>query len=272
MTKDEVIHFLQTANTARKGSFGEFVFAHVGRAYWGQIVSVHRDNVDFLLDGQPADVKTTAVGILIDEAPLVLKDTAPGVLCAIVDFSSAGARISLAGRILSRLDWGTVVIMYEQWHKRMKKQYPRRDISTAGGPTLAENDRQLADIKAKVRRIFLEHNLPHQERGNPRLRIIKRTVQSGFGKESPHNLLPKHWFEKDWTVFLDFRNRRIAEDNLNRIYAFPNAIGVSFPLLEKSNLHLPKIDCSKIPVDFIFTGLDDLRERLGCASASVKEK
>jgi hypothetical protein len=135
---------------------------------------------------------------------------------------------------------------------------------------VAERERQLAALHDDIRAGFREHGLPYLPHGQPRLRIIYRTVQRGFGAESPSNLLSAQAGPGDWTVFLDFHDARLTADNLHRVYAFPDAVGrQSFPLLARPHLHRPKVDLAQIPARFVFRSLDDLWTRLSGAALSA---
>jgi hypothetical protein len=89
-------------------------------------------------------------------------------------------------------------------------------------------------------------------------RVIYRTIQKGFGKESPDNLAPKLISPENITVYIDFRDKRISLDNINRVIAFPDERSKKFPTIKKPSLHLEKIDVDALDQIYKFTDIEDL--------------
>ena len=89
-----------------------------------------------------------------------------------------------------------------------------------------------------------------------RVRIIYRTTAKSFGSESPDNLLPKKFNVNSVTVFLNFKNFDLNENNLEEVIAFKDLEAKSFTLIPHPKLHKAKIDISKIPPKYRFTNID----------------
>lgn len=91
-------------------------------------------------------------------------------------------------------------------------------------------------------------------------RIIYRTSQERFGRESPDNLKPKVIRPNGITIFINF-NQNIAEESIINIYAFPDTRSHELPVLppDQVHLHKEKVNLNKISRKFVFSGMEDLK-------------
>ena len=74
------------------------------------------------------------------------------------------------------------------------------------------------------------------------------------------------------TVYLDFVDQRLTEDNIRRIIAFPDTAATSFALLGTTRLHRPKVDLRSIPARFIFANLSELFTHWERITASISDE
>ena len=106
-------------------------------------------------------------------------------------------------------------------------------------------------MKNSIQKIFSEKNY--------NARVIHRTTQDAFGKESPDNLLPKKLLKCNVTVFVNFKNHIISEDNVKEIFAFRDIDGKKFKKIKKPHLHKKKVDLDLIDSKFKFKSISDLK-------------
>ena len=106
-------------------------------------------------------------------------------------------------------------------------------------------------MKNSIQKIFSEKNY--------NARVIHRTTQDAFGKESPDNLLPKKLLKYNVTVFVNFKNHIISEDNVKEIFAFRDIDGKKFKKIKKPHLHKKKVDLDLIDSKFKFKSISDLK-------------
>ena len=88
-------------------------------------------------------------------------------------------------------------------------------------------------------------------------RIIYRTCQQDFGKESPGNFIPIHRDPKRVTIFISF-NGKIDISNVLKVYALQETELLNPPTLKKSRLNTPKVDLDRLEQKFVFNDLDNL--------------
>ena len=239
---------LLALNNAQRGSFGEFIFAAVAANAKGwRVVRQHRQRVDFLVNSIGVDVKTSVRG-LKRPAGLVLNfagTRVDGVSYAMVEFVPDGARVSLEAAVLGDLSWDDVQQLWIEW----KDQGRHRKGGGAPNP----NAEVLRALRTELTAFFQSVGL--------RPRILYRTCQAEFGREAPANLRPSAHQADRVTVYLDFRDQRIDRDNIRRIVAFPDGRNEELPKLAKTRLHLAKVDLERLPPEFLFAGIDDLKAR-----------
>lgn len=131
---------------------------------------------------------------------------------------------------------------WESWQSRNKTQLK---------PAIKSNTILFTPIKTVITDHFrINYSL--------NARVIYRTVQKGFGKESPDNLAPKNVDTRNITVFVDFNDQNISLDNINRIIAFPDTHAQSFPEIPNPKLHKRKIDIDALSSIYKFSDVDEL--------------
>jgi hypothetical protein len=241
---------LRAANNAQRGSFGEFLFAGLARELDAGARATRRNRTDFVYGDLPIDVKTTIRDIGQSLRPLTpyRGSRVKGTSYAQVEFGSEGARVSLEADVLQMITWPDLATAWRKWGK----EKPPRSVGDLG------------PLRARVAACFRELGL--------RVRVIYRTTQAAFGKESPANLVPTRPDPARITVFLDFARAPLTEDNILRIIAFPDAAGKSLPLLERPHLHRPKVDLSRLPARFVFSSLSELFRQAKCLKEALKDE
>ena len=240
--------FVAHANSPQFGSYGEALFAVACRQRGWQVEPVHAGRVDFLVNGEKIDVKSTK------RLRVKFPNLAEGVRCGIVEFGPLGARIALEGLQLASLSWDEQLSIFDAW--RSGRLGNRHTVRNGAGGRKFPNE-----IRQRVRDIFVKARAPEPY-------MLYRTIM--FDKESPHNLLPsqrKPAHRKGWTVFMVFNRAPAANDTLDRIIAFPDSVDPSLPRLEKIRTggHIPfvlKADVNKIPTEYQFAGFAALEAGL----------
>ena len=116
--------------------------------------------------------------------------------------------------------------------------------------TTLESFERIKLIINKIQKFFSKNNY--------NARVIYRTTQDAFGKESPDNLLPKKLLKYNVTVFINFKNHIISEDNVKEIFAFRDIDASKFKFIKKPHLHQNKVDLDLIDSKFKFKSIYDL--------------
>jgi hypothetical protein len=233
---------LRSLNNAQRGSFGEFLFSVVATRRLGEKVqAVRRNRTDFLVGKIPVDVKTT-----IRDLDRALPSLRPyrgrrteAISYAQVEFSAEGARVSLELNELDVVPWPAVIDAWQQWKDQSRTIPASPKEGTGIGP-----------IRLLVQEHFAKLGF--------RARVIYRTIQGQFRNESPANLLPRTIEDDRITVFLDFIDHRLVEDNIRRVIMFPDVVASTLPFITQTRLHRPKVDLSQIPGHFVFASLVNL--------------
>ena len=248
MEDDALRMFVEKANCPQLGSYGEALFASACRERGLQVEPVHAGRVDFLVNGEKIDVKSTT------RPGVKARNLAEGVRCGIVEFGALGARIALEDQHLASLSWNEQLSIFDAWRSgRLGKRHVVR--KGAGGGSFPN------ELRQRVRDIFSNaHALEPY--------MLYRTIM--FDKESPHNLLPsqrKPAHRKGWTVFMVFNRAPAAADTLDRIIAFPDSADPLLPRLEKirTGRHMPSIekaDVTRIPAEYQFSGFAALEAEM----------
>jgi hypothetical protein len=242
----EIMALLCQMNSASLGSFGEAIFLNVAERRGWLIEKRHTGQVDYHINGEPVDVKTTRQTLHTQISRRRYRARLENVRYALVEFIATGASISLDGTPVASFEWEEIHSFWDKW------------IAQRGGEDgLFEAERsgvkeRVASLKRDLGRFFAEEGI--------KTRIIYRTCQTGFKQESPHNLKPNSIEPNRVTIYLNFKDKNIVTDNLNAIYAFPDTAVATLPMLDRTRLHLPKVDLNKMPPRFIFQTLDELRE------------
>lgn len=238
---------LRRLNTAQLGSFGEFVFVStINHVMKVNVERLHDNRADFLVNKSPVDVKTTIHNIgndLCNFNPYAGQRLS-GIQYALVEFFKIGARISLEDSQLGIINPQELEELWLKWHDGQGKKIPANKN---------ELKKQLLEpIENDIKCFFSSHGI--------KARIIYRTCQKGFGKESPDNLKPKHIKINVATVFLSFNDSKISRDNFHKIIAFPDNDADKLPMRDKVYLHKPKVDLDRLPQQYVFKNINDLKE------------
>ncbi len=136
------------------------------------------DRADFLVNGNPVDVKTTIRNIgkeVCNLSPYAGKRVS-GIQYALVEFFKTKARVSVED---AQLDYLNLQKLDELWIKWLDGHGKKLPVNKN------ELKKQLLEpIENEIKSFFSSYGVD--------VRIINRTCQKGFKKESPHNLKPKH--------------------------------------------------------------------------------
>lgn len=238
---------LRKLNMASLGSFGEFVFISTVKQAMKQTVErLHDNKTDFLVNGNPVDVKTTIrnIGKNVYEFYPYAGPRVCGIQYAQVEFFKLGARVSLENEQLGLLNHQEIDELWLKWLNGHGKKF-----------TVNKNElkKQLyKPIKNEIKSFFSSHGVD--------VRIILRTCQRGFGRESPHNLKPTNIKINSSTVFLSFNDSNISRDNFHMLIAFPDTDSDRLPMLGKVHLKKPKVDLEHLPSRYVFKNIEDLKE------------
>lgn len=248
MNNEELFNSLRNLNNAKVGSLGEFIFYHESLKQGLKIDSLHEQRIDFVINGTiHIDVKTSfkTEGAELYNSPIGMYSAHryEGIKYALVELFSDGIRISIDGSLFSEINLDEVKNYWESWNKnkteRKSQQHQKSNQST------------FKPIRDGIIKFFEENHALSA-------RVIYRTVQQGFGKESPDNLAPKLVSPRSVTIFIDFKDKRISLDNINRIIAFPDVCSTTFPMIKKPTLHLEKIDLDALDQMYKFRDVEDL--------------
>lgn len=238
---------LHKLNTAQLGSFGEFVFVSTANQVMNVSIERFHDNrADFLVNGNPVDVKTTLRNISKDTCNFSPfgGSRVSGIQYALVEFFKIGARVSLENTLIGLLNLRELDELWLKWLHGYGKKFPVNKNKL--------KKQLLEPIENEISSFFSSHGIE--------VRIINRTCQKGFRKESPHNLKPRHIKINGATVFLSFNDSKISRDNFHTIIAFPDTNADKLPMRDKVNLRKPKVDLDRLPRQYIFENIEDLKE------------
>jgi hypothetical protein len=239
---------IKSLKTASLGSLGEHIFANTaGKVLQVEVFRQHDDRCDFLVGSTRVDVKTTAKSIHLNGSELkpYRGNRITGIRYALVEFFSSGVRVSQEGELIACLTWKRIAEMWNEW--RSERNY------FAVTDSREEKKRLLAPIKTEIQSVFQKHGM--------KVRVIYRTSSKEFGRESPHNLIPSQVMNDRVTVLLDFCDATISRDNIRSVIAIPDVDASELPMLERTRLHLPKVDLNRVPLRYKFEGVDDLKNK-----------
>jgi hypothetical protein len=232
---DDIPTRLRALNNAQRGSFGEYLFAAVAKQVPGSRLETVRSNqTDFVFGGERIDVKTTIRNVARPFRPLVAYrgHRVSGVKYAQVEFAIEGVRVSIENTTIEIIPWSGVATLWGLW---VMQAQPREHVQP--------DVRRLAVIRGLIRDHFAKYGIS--------ARILYRTGQQRFGKESPANLIAKRAKPDRITVFIDFRDPNIHEGNIRRIIAFADSEAVNLPMFLQTRLHRTKVDLDAISSEAI---------------------
>lgn len=216
-------------NNARFGSFGEFIFETINIGT--DITRKHSERVDFVHNGELIDVKSTRRFKETYKYPKNYSgNKIDGIKYPYIQFYKDKVICVLFKDICFELGYVDINNLYAKWMKSRST----KDLSKK----VKSDTKELDNLKLKLKAYFEEHNYT--------ARIIYRTTQKGFGKESPDNLKPKNIISKRVTVFLNFKDQNLSEDNLLEVFVIKDSVCNNLPMIDKPTLHMEKVDLEKI--------------------------
>ena len=250
----DIIEAIKKLNNPRFGSFGEFIFESQNSTQ--KIERKHSENVDFILNGKNIDVKSTRCFNKKGIPPKKYNgQKLNNIEYAYIQFYSDTVICSIGEVVVFKLSYSQIETFYKTWLSDRKQSLPiAKKISK-------EYQKNLKILKDSILNLYSELGL--------KARIIYRTNQNKFGKESPGNLIPKIQRENSVTVFLSFKDYRISENNLDQIIAFNDTEAYKFPLIKNPKLHEPKVDLELLDNKYKFKTLNSLFKSTGISSAST---
>ena len=248
MKHDDLINSLMKLNNARRGSLGEYIFWKECLKQGVGVKSFHEQRIDFIInETSNVDVKASFSKhkSFLNDNPIGTYSGKrySGIQYALVQLFSDGMRISIDRVLFSEITLDQVKSYWEAWDNDKTDYNPKQHHKN--------NRYAFSLIRNEIVTYFKTEFALNA-------RVIYRTVQSGFGKESPDNLAPKSISSQNITVFIDFRDQRISLDNINRIIAFPDERSKKFLTIKKPSLHLEKIDIDALDQIYKFTDVEDL--------------
>jgi hypothetical protein len=216
-------------NNASFGSFGEFIFETINIGT--DISRKHSGRVDFVHNGELIDVKSTRrFKELYKKSKNYSGSKIDGIKYPYIQFYKDKVICVLFEEICFELDYGYINNLYAKWMKSKSIKNLAKRVKL--------DSKELDSIKFKLTTYFEEHNY--------KVRIIYRTTQRGLGKESPGNLKPKKIISKRVTIFLNFKDHNLSEDNLLEIFVIKDSVCNNLPMIDKPTLHMEKVDLEKI--------------------------
>jgi hypothetical protein len=239
----DVIEAIKELNNPQFGSFGEYIFEY--QLADQKLQRKHSESTDFILNGKSIDVKSAR---LLNEYRTDSKTyhgkKISGIYYAFVQFYSNIVLCSLDEKIIFTLDYREIKSLFCEWKKNRKK------VKTTNAKISYEFQANLINIKKTITEYFIALGY--------KPRIIYRTNQNEFGKESPGNLVPKTNENNSVTVFISFNNYEIAEDNIDKIIAFRDSESDAFPMLRNPKLHMIKIDIELLDARYKYSTVMEL--------------
>ena len=237
---DFIQNTIQLLNSARIGSFSEYVFESVFKS--DSLFRKHSERTDFVLNGISIDIKSkrylTRKYIKTGHYSGKRYDNIEYIL---IEYYNDCVIISRNRECLKKLDYFEIEQLYRDWLiNRSSKIYKRMKIS----------DNALNEIKEKISSFFTLKGY--------NARVLYRTSQDEWGKESPGNLLPKKVNDESVTVLILFKENMIETNNIKEIIAFRDIEGLNFTKIEKPQLHVEKVDLELIEKKYKYSSIEDL--------------
>ena len=250
---ENIIQKIRQLNSARAGSLAELAFALTaardvgGEIKLGKLKIQHADQTDFVtVSGRRIDVKSRRFRANEPLPPLRayqgprVKEIEYGV----VEFYDNGARISLEGQLLAEIDENKLETIWREWLKGRAQEIPSAEKPASEEAAL--------EISSEVKSFFTAKGFAP--------RVIYRTCEPSFGKESPGNLKPTKLVPKGISIYLSFYPGNVNRDNLYRLIAFPDNQASKLPMHAKTHLHLPKVNLEEVDPKYKFKNIHDLLE------------
>ena len=239
MTPLKIQEKIKSLNNAKFGSLSEFVFEYEFKNK--TLKRQHFDSADFKWNGSAVDVKgRRKFGNLFITLSAYSGTRYSGIRYIVVDYFQDYVVISEDKDILKKIDYIRTEKIFKKWS----------DKKPLGTHNVKKDPDQIKLIINKIQKFFSKNNY--------NARVIYRTTQDAFGKESPDNLLPKKLLKYNVTVFINFKNHIISEDNVKEIFAFRDIDASNLKLIKKPHLHQNKVDLDLIDSKFKFKSICDL--------------
>ena len=239
MTPLKIQEKIKSLNNAKFGSLSEFVFEYKFKNK--TLKRQHFGGVDFKWNETDVDIKGRRKFNSLSITPL--KYYGPrqgGIRYVVVGYFQDYVVISEDKDVLKKIGYISIAKIFKKWS----------DKKPLGTHNVKKDARHWNEMKNSIQKIFSEKNY--------NARVIHRTTQDAFGKESPDNLLPKKLLKCNVTVFVNFKNYIISEDNVKEIFAFKDIDGKKFKKIKKPHLHKKKVDLDLIDSKFKFKSINDL--------------
>jgi len=230
---------IKSLNNAKFGSLSEFVFECEFKNK--TLKRQHFDSTDFKWNETAVDIKgRRKLGDLFTTLSAYSGTRYGGIRYIVVDYFQNYVVISEDKDILKKIDYIRIEKIFKKW----------LDKKPLGTHNVKKDTDQIKLIINKIQKFFSKNNY--------NARVIYRTTQNAFGKESPGNLLPKKFLKYNATVFINFKNHIISEDNVKEICAFRDIDASKFKLIKKPHLHQNKVDLDLVDSKFKFKSIYDL--------------
>lgn len=190
------------------GKFGEFL----AKIYWSEVgldvVSWHRNEIDFYVDKIPYDVKATVVPLKkkqnYDNRPPIFRGQhKDDVHILRVAIYADCAVLASNHECLQRLDQNKLMARWREFHLKNGSGYHRV-------APRSESSKWLEQQKQFVREVCESHKL--------HVRVMYRNgvvTQTKFGKWGPNSLIPTNPNKEDLTIFLWTEG-----ESIHRVIAF----------------------------------------------------
>jgi hypothetical protein len=248
MDTSTIVRRLTELNSARRGSFAEFIVKKHFEGTGARVEYMHYDNIDLVVDKVNFyDVKSC---VKYAAKPFSGKlwsfrgTRKPGVQYSEVALYSDGMVITSNGKQLARVDLSELARLYAE-HQKIK--------GTTKLSTLKRDHSRIAKFKGQIKQVFSARGL--------KVRILFRSgveTQIAFGKYGPKNLLPKPSAKANATVILWLDGSKIY-----RIIAFSHSDISRLPLYAHKigGNEFMTLALSEFPPEFVFQSIEGLKKR-----------
>jgi hypothetical protein len=241
---------IKKLNKPRLGSFGEYLFVYcIKKKKKMHIEKKHSNHTDYVVNSRNVDVKTTRKNINKDAFPTPQYNgkRKKGIHYALVEFFANGARVKIEKSKVGLIGLNSLDKLFKKWASNHK-------IIVKTSKSRKDNAKLFRIIKDDITNFFKLRDMD--------CRIIYRTLEAEWGKESPDNLKPKNILKNRITVYISF-NGQVDIKKILSIYAYTDEQSIALPMLPKkeTHLHKPKVDLSRVPYKYKFKSIEELEEK-----------
>jgi hypothetical protein len=231
---------IQSLNSARIGSLSEYIFEFFFKSE--NLYRKHSERTDFILNGTSIDIKSKRnLNISYTKTGRYSGKRVNQIEYILVEYYSEYIVISKEGECLKKLEYAEIEQPFQEWLvSRNSKIHKRMGISVES----------LNEMKAELLNFFSLKGY--------KARIIYRTSQDAFGKESPGNLILKNINSNSVTVLILFKDFILESKNIKEIIAFRDNEGSNFIKIKKPQLHIEKVDLDRIENSYKYKSIEDL--------------